>query len=162
DVLDQTALSNQQDVVRNERRQSIESVPYGIVDEALYHNLFPQTHPYHAYVIGSHADIQAAELGDIRRFFKQYYTPNTATLVIAGEIDKARTVKLVEIYFGTLKRGADAPPVKVEEPKITAEKRVTIQDRIELPRIIIGWLTPPAFNPGDAELDAVGQILGGG
>src|SRR5258708_4481521 len=74
DVVTQTALANQQDVVRNERRQRIENAPYGIVEEALFHNLFPKTHPYYASVMGSHADIQAARLDDVKKFFKSYYS----------------------------------------------------------------------------------------
>src|SRR3954462_3397931 len=91
DVLDQAALSNQQDVVRNERRQSVENRPYGIVEEALVHAMFPKTHPYYAAVMGSHADIQSAKLADIREFFTRYYGPNNASLVIAGDFDKAST-----------------------------------------------------------------------
>ncbi len=105
DKVDQANLSNQQDVVRNERRQSVENQPYGIVEEALFHQLFPQTHPYYASVIGSHADIQAAKLEDVKNFFKLYYAPNNASLAIVGDIDKAATKALVEKYFGTLKRG---------------------------------------------------------
>src|SRR6476469_247323 len=108
DVVDQKSLSNQQDVVRNERRQSVENQPYGIVEEALFHQLFPQTHPYYASVIGSHADIQAAQLADVKNFFRKYYAPNNATLAIVGDIDKASARRLVEKYFGTLKSG---PPV---------------------------------------------------
>ena len=88
DDLDQDKLSNQQDVVRNERRQSIENRPYGIVDEAVFHQLFPRGHPYYANVIGSHDDIQAAKIGDVRDFFKKYYAPNNASLAIVGDIDK--------------------------------------------------------------------------
>jgi zinc protease len=95
DVLDQASLANQQDVVRNERRESVENAPYGIVDEEEYHQLFPTTHPYHADVIGSHADIQAARLEEIKRFFKTYYTPNNASLTIVGDIDKAKAKALV-------------------------------------------------------------------
>ena len=95
DVLDQKALTNQQDVVRNERRESVESEPYGIVEEALSHALFPKGHPYYASVIGSHADIQSARLEDVRQFFARYYGPNNASLVIAGDIDKAKTRALV-------------------------------------------------------------------
>src|SRR5258706_1291831 len=162
DVVNQTALANQQDVVRNERRQRIENAPYGIVEEALYHNLFPKTHPYYASVMGSHADIQAARLDDVRKFFKSYYSPNNASLVIAGDIDKARAKQLVARYFGTLKRGPDVAPVNVVTPPITAERRVVVEDRIELPRVYMGWLTSPAFKAGDAELDVVAQVLGGG
>ena len=75
DTLDQAALTGQIDVVRNERRQSVEGAPYGIVEEEVWRQLFPQGHPYHANVIGSHADIESASLGDVREFFSEYYTP---------------------------------------------------------------------------------------
>lgn len=162
DVLDQTALTNQQDVVRNERRQSIENRPYGIVEEALFHQLFPQNHPYYASVMGSHADIQAAKLDDIKRFFARYYRPNNASLVIVGDIDKAKTKALVTKYFGSFKRGPDIPKLRVVTPPITAERRAVVTDRVELPRVFMGWLTPPAFKEGDAELSIAAQILAGG
>jgi zinc protease len=162
DVLDQAALSNQQDVVRNERRQNIENRPYGIVEEALYHELFPKTHPYHASVMGSHADIQHARLADVRAFFSRYYGPNNASLVIAGDIDKVRTRALVRKYFGSLRRSAPVARVKVATPVIRSERRVTVPDRLELPRLFMGWLTPPAYQPGDAELTVLARILGGG
>jgi zinc protease len=162
DVLDQAALSNQQDVVRNERRQSIENRPYGIAEEALVQALFPATHPYHAAVIGSHADIQNAKLSDVRDFFTRYYGPNNATIVIAGDIDKARTRALVKKYFGSFKRSAAVARPSVVTPPITRERRFVVQDRVELPRVYMGWLTPPAYQPGDAELSVAAQILGGG
>jgi zinc protease len=162
DVLDQTALSNQQDVVRNERRQSIENRPYGIVEEALNHTLFPKGHPYYASVIGSHADIQNAKLADVRGFFTRYYGPNNASIVIAGDIDKAKARALVAKYFGSFKRSAPVAKPAVATPPISAERRVVVPDRVELPRVYMGWLTPPAFQPGDAELAVAAQILGGG
>src|SRR5205823_248887 len=79
DKLDQASLSNQQDVVRNERRQSVENAPYGVVEEGLFHQLFPKEHPYYGEVIGSHQDIQSAKLEDVRNFFKLYYAPNNAS-----------------------------------------------------------------------------------
>src|SRR5665213_2702062 len=103
DKLDQASLTNQQDVVRNERRQSIENSPYGIVEEGLFHNLFPKGHPYYADVMGSHADIQAAKLEDVRNFFKLYYAPNNASLAIVGDFDPVKAKQLVEKYFGPLK-----------------------------------------------------------
>jgi len=162
DVLDQTALSNQQDVVRNERRQSFENRPYGIVEEALYHQLFPKTHPYYASVIGSHADIQSAKLADIRHFFTEYYRPNNASLVIVGDIDKARTKTLVAKYFGSFKRGAAVPKPEVPVPLITTERRQIVADRVELPRVFMGWLTSKAYAAGDADLAVAAQILAGG
>jgi zinc protease len=162
DVLDQTALSNQQDVVRNERRQSDENRPYGIVEEAINHTLFPKNHPYYASVIGSHADIQSAKLKDVRDFFKRYYGPNNASIVIAGDIDKARARALVAKYFGSFKRSAPLVAPTVSTPPITRERRITVADRVELPRVYMAWLTPPAYQPGDAELAVTGQILAGG
>ncbi|HAV36019.1 MAG TPA: peptidase M16, partial [Massilia sp.] len=162
DVLDQKALTNQQDVVRNERRETVENEPYGIVEEALNHALFPPEHPYYASVIGSHADIQSAKLADVREFFMRYYGPNNASIVIAGDIDKVKTRALVAKYFGGLKRGPEVARPKIVTPPIAAERRLTVPDRVELARVYMGWLTPPAYQPDDAELAVAAQILAGG
>ncbi len=162
DKLDQANLSNQQDVVRNERRQSYENTPYGIAQEAVFHQLFPKDHPYYPMVIGSHADIQAAKLEDVRNFFKVYYAPNNASLTIVGDFDPARVRQLVEKYFGPLKRGAEVPRVKVATPPISTERRAVVQDNIQLPRVYMAWLTSPIFKPGDAEADITANTLGGG
>src|SRR5262245_13296774 len=162
DRLDQHMLSNQQSVVRNERRQSVEDAPYGIVQEAVFHNLYPEGHPYHASVIGSHADIQAAELVDVRGFFARYYCPNNASLAIVGDIDVPRTKALVEKYFASIPRGREAPNLDVKTPPITSEKRLIVADKVELPRIYLAWITPPSFQDGDAEARVAAQLLGGG
>ncbi len=162
DSIDEKAFANQQDVVRNERRQSVENRPYGNAEETLVHMMYPQTHPYYASVIGSHADIQAARLDDAKQFFKRYYAPNNASLSIVGDIDPAQARQLVTKYFGSLKRGAAVPPIKAETPKITAERRQVVPDRIELPRVYMAWLTSPIFKPGDADADIAATILGGG
>jgi len=162
DQVDQANLSNQQDVVRNERRQSVENQPYGVVEEALFHQLFPNEHPYYASVIGSHADIQAAKLEDVKNFFTLYYAPNNASIAIVGDIDKAATKKLVEKYFGTLKQGQLVPKPSVQTPPIAAERRVVVQDRVELPRVYMAWITSPIFKPGDADADIASTALGGG
>ena len=162
DKVDQTNLSNQQDVVRNERRQSVENQPYGIVEEELFHQLFPATHPYYASVIGSHADIQAARLEDVKNFFKLYYAPNNASLVIVGDIDAAATRAMVEKYFGTLEQGKPVPKPAVQTPPITSVRRAIVQDRVELPRVYMAWLTSPIFTPGDADGDIASAVLGVG
>src|SRR5215475_11539167 len=162
DKLDQANLSNQQDVVRNERRQSVENTPYGVADEALFHELFPNGHPYYADVIGSHADIQAAKLEDVRNFFKLYYAPNNASLAIVGDFDPAKTKALVEKYFGPLKSGPPVPRVQITTLPITTERRKTVQDNVQLPRVLMAWLTSPIFKPGDAEADIAASALGGG
>src|SRR5215204_1323215 len=162
DVLDEKALANQRDVVRNERRQSLENRPYGVPDEMLYQAVYPAGHPYHGVVIGSHADLAAAQLGDVQQFFRQYYTPNNASLAIVGDFEPAAARKLVEKYFGSMKKGPDVPRITATTPPITAEKRLTVTDTIKLPRVYMAWLTPAIFKPGDAEADLTAEILGGG
>ena len=162
DGLDQVKLSTQQDVVRNERRQSIENRPYGIVDEMVFHQLFPKGHPYYGNIIGSHTDIQAAQLGDVQNFFKKYYAPGNASVAIVGDIDKAATKKLVEKYFGPLKAGPKVSKPSVETPPITTERRVVVTDRVELPRVTMAWLSPSIFTAGDANADVAASALGGG
>ncbi len=162
DTLDQQELTGQIDVVRNERRQSVENAPYGLVEEELFHQLFPPGHPYYASVIGSHADLEAARLEDVREFFREYYAPNNASLAIVGDIDKARARALVEKYFGPLTAGRPVVKPDVATPPITAEKRVTVSDKVELPRLYMAWLTAPIYQPGDAEADLLAALLGGG
>jgi zinc protease len=162
DKLDQANLSNQQDVVRNERRQNLENAPYGVVEEGLFHQLFPKEHPYYGEVIGSHLDIQAAKLEDVRNFFKLYYAPNNASLAIVGDFNPEKARELVEKYFGPLKRGEDVPKIKARTPPITSERHLVVQDNVQLPRVYMGWLTSPIFKPGDAEADLAATILGGG
>src|SRR5437870_7712261 len=162
DQLSQANLSNQQDVVRNERRESLENAPYGVVEEGLFHRLFPKEHPYYGEIIGSHADIQAAKLEDVRNFFKLYYAPNNASLAIVGDFDPDHARELVEKYFGPLKRGDDVPKIKAKTPPISSERRAVIQDNVQLPRVYMAWLTSPIYKPGDAEADLGATILGGG
>ncbi len=161
DTLDRAKLANQRDVVRNEKRQG-EGRPYGIVDEEIYHQLFPKGHPYYGAVIGSHADVEAARLNDVREFFTQYYAPNNATLAIAGDFDKSTIKALIEKYFGPIPKGPEVTQTQVVTPPITAERRTVVTDTVQLPKVILAWLAPPAFAPGDAEADLAARILGGG
>ncbi len=162
DKLDTAEFENQQSVVRNERRQSIENAPYGIADEAVVQELFPPGHPYRANVMGSHQDIQSAKLEDVKKFFKQYYVPNNASLAIVGDFDKEPVKALVTKYFGTLKRGEPVPPIKATTPPITSERRRIVTDRVELPRVYLAWITPGYFKPGDSDADMTATLLGGG
>ncbi|MGE5178691.1 MAG: M16 family metallopeptidase [Bacteroidota bacterium] len=162
DRLTAASLANQQDVVRNERRQSIENAPYQLVEETMWHMLFPKAHPYYAMVIGSHEDIQAAKIDDVKAFFKEYYTPNNASLVIVGDIDKAKTKALVQKYYGTIPRGPAVTPITATTPPLTSEKRATVTDKVELPRVYFAWFTPAIFKPGDADAQIAADILGGG
>jgi zinc protease len=162
DALDQSQLSNQQAVVRNERRENHEQPAYAQTDEAVFHQLFAPSHPYYADVIGSHADIQSAQLNDVKDFFRQYYVPNNASLAIVGNIDVPATKAMIEKYFGTIRRGADVAPPKVPTPPLSTEKRVLITDMVALPKVTMAWVTPPSYAPGDAEADVAAHILGDG
>ena len=161
-TLDREKLANQRDVVRNERRQSVENAPYGLVEEGLYHQLFPKDHPYYADVIGSHQDIENARLNDVREFFRQYYTPNNASLAITGDITPSQAKELVERYFGSIPSGPPVPKIIAQPPIISSQKRITVSDTVELPRVFMGWITPSIFKPGYAESDLLAQLLGGG
>jgi len=161
DTLDRAKLANQRDVVRNEKRQG-EGRPYGIVDEEVFHQLFAKTHPYYADVIGSHADVEAARLNDVREFFTQYYAPNNATMAIAGDYDPATIKALIEKYFGPIPTGPSVEVTPVATPPITAERRTVVTDTVKLPKVILAWLAPPAFSPGDADADIAAHVLGSG
>jgi zinc protease len=161
DTLDRAKLTNQRDVVRNEKRQG-EGRPYGIVDEEVFHELFPKTHPYYADVIGSHADVEAARLNDVREFFTQYYAPNNATMAIAGDFDPATIKALIEKYFGPIPSGPKVDVTPLTTPKITGERRTVVTDTVQLPKVILAWLAPPAFAAGDADADIAAHVLGSG
>jgi zinc protease len=161
ETLDRAKLTNQRDVVRNERRQG-EGTPYELADEEVGHLLFPKTHPYYGNVIGSHADIEAARLNDVRDFFQHYYTPNNASVAIAGDFDRAKVKALVDKYFGPIPRGPEVDKPALVTPPIESERRATVTDTVQLPRVSIAWLTPQAFKPGDAEADLFIRVLGGG
>ena len=161
DTLTDERLSNQKAVVRKERQQSHENVPYGAAEERFFQLLYPTPHPYHGVVIGSHADLEAATLDDVRSFFQTWYVPNNATLAIVGDYDPATIKATVERYFGSIKKGAEPPALTAEVGKVTEERRDALTDEVELPKVYMGWVTPPAFKPGDAELQLAATILAG-
>src|SRR3990172_5236679 len=108
DVLDQAAFDVERDVVKNERGQSYENRPYGLAGQEIRKALFPPNHPYHWQTIGSQEHLDAASVEDVKAFFRRFYSPNNASLAIAGDIDVEETKRLVEKYFGDL---APAPSV---------------------------------------------------
>src|SRR5271165_967387 len=162
ETLDGPKLANQRDVVRNERRQSVENAPYGLPEEAMTQATYPAPHPYHAAVIGSHADIEAAQLDDVREFFRQYYTPNNASIAIVGDFDPAAAKQMIEKYFGPIPSGPPVPPVDAKTQPITREKRLTVSDEVELPRVYMQWITAPYYEPGDADANMLAHVMGGG
>ncbi len=160
-ALTQAKFDNQRDVVLNERRQNYENRPYGLVSVALAEALVPEWHPYSWMTIGSPDDLRAASLDDVRTFFQRYYHPANASLTIAGDIDSAAALDLARRYFEDLPGGAAPDPVPPTPRPARAVRRV-IEDRVELPRLYLAWVTPELYGPDDAELDLLAEILAGG
>jgi zinc protease len=156
------AVDAQRDVVKNERRQSYENRPYGMSSIVIEENLYPPSHPYHWPTIGSMADLSAASYEDVVQFFRTYYAPNNASLSIAGDIDVEKTKQLVEKWFSEIPRGKPVPLIDSPPAYLAEEKRVAFEDRVQLPRLYMAWLSPAQFTPGDAELDVLASILAGG
>jgi len=155
-------VDGQRDVVKNERRQSYENRPYGMASILLGENLYPPDHPYHWPTIGSMEDLSAASYEDVTEFFKRYYGPNNASVAIAGDIDPIKTKKLVEKWFGEVPAGPPVPAFSAGPARLLREKRLLLEDKVQLPRLYVAWLTPPSFAPGDAELDVLASLLTSG
>ena len=162
EVTDQKKLDNQRDVVKNERRQSLENQPYGRWYPLLFEAVYPKGHPYSWPVIGSQEDLTAASLDDVKEFFQRYYSPNNLSLAIAGDFDPAEAKRLVAKYFGDLPPGPalDRPARWV--PDLEGTRLFEVKDRVSLERVYFGWPSPEYFGPGDAELDLAARILSDG
>ena len=162
DTMTPKTVDAQRDVVKNERRESVENQPYGMADVVLGEMLFPEGHPYHWPVIGYMPDLTAASYEDVVEFFKKYYTPSNASLVVAGDIDPPKTRALVEKWFTDIKAGPSPGPMPIPPAMLTGVQRKTITDRVQLPRLYLAWITPRHLEPGDAALDVVASVLSGG
>lgn len=156
------AFKNQQQVVQNEKRQRVDNQPYGHTDYVIGKLLYPENHPYNWQVIGSLEDLSNATLKDVHDFYKKWYSPNNATLVLAGSFDKAKAKELVKKYFGELKAGE-----KVEAPKpmpvvFTQTKRVFYEDNFaKSPELNLVLPTVEQYNKDTYALSALGELLAG-
>ena len=160
-ALTKERFETQRDVVLNERRQNYENRPYGLALMAIVASLFPPDHPYNWMTIGSADDIKAMEFEDVREFFRTYYRPANASLVLAGDIATERAFDLADRYFGDIPAGVKPAPVSAGAA-LDGERRLLLEDRVDRPRIYMAWLTPAMYAPGDAELDLVGDLLANG
>jgi zinc protease len=155
-------INGQRDVVKNEKRQSVDNQPYGQAFIELPALMYPAGHPYSWSTIGSMEDLTAASFEDVARFFRTYYVPSNASIVIAGDIDLAATRKMVEKWFSDVPAGKPVPPLNAPTAVLDGVKRKTLTDRVQLPRLYLAWHTPALMKPGDAELDLVSNLLSGG
>jgi zinc protease len=160
-ALTRERFETQRDVVLNERRQNYENRPYGMAMMAMMAALYPAEHPYHWMTIGAADDIRAMQLEDVQAFFRTYYHPANASLVLAGAIDTARGLELAEQYFGELPAGEVPPPVAAQAA-LAREQRLLLDDRVELPRVYIAWHSPAMFAEGDAEMDLLADMIANG
>lgn len=160
-------LNAQREVVRNERRQTSENTPYGKADLRLPELLYPEGHPYHHPVIGSHQDLEAATVDDVKAFFAKHYDPANASLVVAGDFDPKVAKATVEKWFGAIpSRGVPADPgapgFSDTKTTLSSVVRETIEDDVELEKLVFAWQSPKHFGPGDAELDLLATALASG
>jgi zinc protease len=154
-------LDNQKDVVMNERRQNYENQPYGLAWELLFSNLFPVNHPYHWPTIGWMKDIQKFKMSDVKHFFKEYYSPGNASLVIGGSFDEGDARELVHKYFGTLKNGKNPNIISTSDIVLSESKFILHEDNVQLTRIYYGWHSDKAYGEDDAALDILADIISG-
>jgi zinc protease len=162
DTMSPQRVDGQRDVVKNERRQSYENRPYGMASIELDKMLWPSNHPYSWPTIGYMEDLTAASYQDVVEFFKKYYAPNNASLVIAGDIDFDRTRALVEKWFGEIPHGPVVEPIAPPAAILTGVQKKTLTDKVALPRLYLAWLTPRFYAPGDSALDITSSVLAGG
>ncbi|HEY6609058.1 MAG TPA: pitrilysin family protein [Candidatus Limnocylindria bacterium] len=164
-AMTQEKLDNQRDVVKNERRWSVDNQPYGDWDERMQRLTYPANHPYHHPTIGSMEDLSAASLDDVGEFFAMYYAPNNAVLTIAGDFEgEEAALELVRRHFGPIPPNDNlpaAPDMTVEE-RIGTTIRETVPDQVPLPRIYFAHRIPPFGTDAFDALDVSADVLGSG
>ncbi len=161
-AMTQEKLDKQRDVVRNERRQTSENQPYGKAELMIHPTMFPKDHPYHIPVIGSHEDLQAATVDDVKNFFAQYYVPSNASMVVAGDFDPQEIKPLIAKLFGSLPRGNDVAHATAKPVRLDEVKRLTMTDDVQFARTMMVYHSPARLQPGDAEMDLAADILASG
>ena len=161
DSLDIAKLNAQRDIVKNERRQGVDNQPYGRAGEILSAATYPKSHPYSWSVIGSMADLSAASEQDVKDFFRLYYAPNNAYLAVVGDFDPAQAKAWVTKYFGDLPKGKSITRPPVKPVTLEAEKRLVLEDRVQVPRLYVQWPTVGIKHDDHYALAVLGSILAG-
>jgi zinc protease len=161
-AMTQEKLDNQRDVVKNERRWSIDNQPYGTWLECLSALTFPEAHPFHHSLMGSMEDLSAASLDDVKQFFRAYYTPDNAVLSIAGDFEPGAARRLVDEYFGIISPGPGKPPLNGMEvpPTFGRALRKVVEDEVALPRIYLAFRSPVFGSEGYYAASVCGAIMG--
>ncbi len=159
-TMDKPKVDLQRDVVKNERREGVENQPYGIVRDVAPPLIYPAGHPYSWTVIGSMADLSAASVDDVKDFFRRYYAPNNATIVVAGDVKTDDVRAMVRQYFSAIPRGP-----AIERPTPAAftvrDTTVALEDRVQLPRMYLNWHTPKSSDADTPALQVAAYVLAG-
>ncbi|MEO5799175.1 MAG: pitrilysin family protein [Gemmatimonadales bacterium] len=160
-TMDTPKVDAQRDIVKNERRQSYENQPYGLVADVMPKLMYPSTHPYSWPVIGSMADLSAASLEDVKDFFRKYYAPNNAVITVAGAVKHDSVLALVKHYFGQIPRGPAIDRPDPVQPQLAADTSVVLEDRVQLPRLYYNFESVRAGADDDAALQVAAYVLSG-
>ncbi len=159
-AVSQDKLDKQRGVVQNEKRMG-DNQPYGLTEYKIGDALFPVGHPYRHSTIGSMADLDAATLGDVRKWYLEHYGPNNAVLALTGDIDAATARPLVEKWFGDIPRGPDVVPVAAGPVTLAAPVREEMTDQVPVTRIYKVWSGPGLTHPDAPALNMGFSVLGG-
>lgn len=159
--LTQEKLNNQKDVVKNERLENYDNQPYGLAWEILNKNVYPQDHPYNWITIGHLKDIESYTLEDVEGFFKKYYSPDNACIVVAGDIRQAETIDLIEKYFSVIQSFNIAEKPQKKFVKLNQNIYIEHEDNVQLERIYLSWPSEFIFEKHDAALEVFADILSG-
>lgn len=162
EAMTQEKLDNQRDVVKNERRQRVDNQPYGTAFEKIGEIMYPKGHPYNWTTIGSLEDLQAASMDDVKSFFRQYYVPNNAILVLSGDFQEKPARDWIEKYFGSIAAGKPIERPNPAQPKLDKEIRTTVEDSVPLSRRYFVWHGVRAYAPDEPALDFLSFILSNG
>lgn len=161
DAVTQEKFEVQRATVKNERGQSYDNRPYGLVGEKVMQAQYPQDHPYHWPTIGYLEDLDNANVDDLKRFFLRWYGPNNAALTVAGDVDPSKVLELVKKYYGTIPRGKEVVANRQKRVILKEDRYISYEDNIRFPLLQFSYATVPNFHDDEAPLDVLSDILGG-
>ncbi|MGV3587695.1 MAG: M16 family metallopeptidase [Adhaeribacter sp.] len=162
DAVTQKKFEIQRSTVKNERGQSYDNRPYGLVYEKNSAALYPYGHPYSWTTIGYMEDLNRSDVNDLKNFFLRWYGPNNATLTVGGDVTPQQVIKLAEKYFGSIPRGPEVQKMKLPAPVLTQDRYISYEDNVRFPLLQMTFPTVPNFHPDEVPLDLLAEILGQG
>lgn len=157
-LLDPEEFRSELSVIREERRQTREDPPYGLLNEAVEAAVFT-AHPYHWPIIGWMTDLETITVEDVSRYYRDYYRPNNAVLIVVGDVRPERARELAERYFGRIERGPEIPPVRIREPRQLGERTLTVRKPVQLPGLLMAYRAPESTAFETRVLNLIESVL---